>query len=79
MICPDCNSKSVATHVHRYPDGSESRHGYCPNCEPPFFPPLPSGYSPWDADWSKHTELHETETVKDRLEKFLQGEGPQPA
>jgi hypothetical protein len=73
MNCPECNTKSVG-----YLAVGNKTHGYCP-IHDKWFPDLVGAWSPWDADWHKHTELHKTETIKDRLEKSLQGEGPFPA
>ena len=78
MNCPECGAKSVSTlvvlpapWVGRH---ETTKHGYCPNCEPPHFPPVPGHWSPWDADWSKHVESM-VETVKQRRERMLHGRG----
>ncbi len=74
MNCPKCGARAVATHVNRYLDKPETVHGYCPNCDPPFFPPIPGHWSPWDADWSKSIKK-DAETVKERRERLLHGRG----
>ena len=74
MNCPRCGAKSVATKVVRQLDGSETTHGYCPNCHPPHFPPVPGHWSPYDADWEKSIKK-DPETVKERRER-MQGRSP---
>jgi len=69
MNCPKCGAESVATLIV-----GDVTHGYCPKCDPPFFPPLGPGWSPWDANWDKHVKKG-PETVKQRRERMLHGKG----
>ena len=78
MNCPRCGAKAVATKVVLPAPWlgrvEATEHGYCPNCDPPHFPPVLGNWSPWDADWSKSIKK-DPETVKERRERMLHGRG----